>query len=114
MWQVQLVEKAPTPQAKLAAKLSDEAVQQMLLRDACAAIRSAASDERVVGLVAQLGSTPTPGADASLAQCQELSDAVSEFRAKKPQAVTIAHADSLGGLHYLLASSFERVYVQVF
>ena len=107
---VQLVEKAPTPQAKLAAKLGDEAVQQMLLRDACAAIRSAATDERVVGLVAQLGSAP--GADASLAQCQELSDAVSEFRAKKPKAVTIAHADSLGGLHYLLASSFEKVYVQ--
>ena len=107
---VQLVEKAPTPQAKLAAKLGDEVVQQLLLRDACAAIRSAASDERVVGLVAQLGSTP--GADTSLAQCQELSDAVAEFRAKKPEGVTIAHADSLGGLHYLFASSFERVYVQ--
>ena len=107
---VQLVEKAPTPQAKLVARLADGVVQQLLLRDACAAIRSAASDERVVGLVAQLGSAP--GADASLAQCQELSDAVSEFRAKKPKAVTIAHADSLGGLHYLLASSFEKVYVQ--
>ena len=32
----------------------------MLLRDACAAIRSAASDERVVGLVAQLGTAPNP------------------------------------------------------
>jgi len=71
----------------------------MLLRDACAAIRSAASDERVVGLVAQLGAAPGL-ADASLAQCQELSGAVAEFRAKKPQAVTIAHADSLGGLPY--------------
>ena len=37
---------------------------------------------------------------------------MAEFRAKKPQAVTIAHADSLGGLPYLLASSFGRVYVQ--
>ena len=107
---VQLVEKAPTPQAKLVARLADGVVQQLLLRDACAAIRSAASDERVVGLVAQLGSSP--GADASLAQCQELSDAVAEFRTKKPDGVTIAHADSLEGMHYLVASAFERVYVQ--
>ena len=108
---VQLVERAPSPQEKLASKLGGAEVQPLLLRDTCSAIRSAAADDRVVGLVAQFGTSPNDE-KASLAQCQELADAVAAFRAEKPAGVTIAHADAFSGLQYLLAASFESVYAQ--
>ena len=78
---VQLVERAPSPQEKLASKLGGAEVQPLLLRDTCSAIRSAAADDRVVGLVAQFGTSPNDE-KASLAQCQELS-ATSSIQAQE-------------------------------
>jgi len=106
-----LVEKAPGPREKLLARLDNEGARQMLLRDAVGAIRRAAADDRVVGLVANVGAGALQ-TDSSLAQCQELAEAVQYFREKKAGGLTIAHGDAIEGKQYLVASSFERIYAQ--
>ena len=106
-----LVERAPGPREKLLAKLDNEGAKQLLLRDAVGAIRRAASDDRVVGLVANVGAGALQ-TGSSLAQCQELAEAVQYFREKKAGGLTIAHGDALEGKQYLVASSFERIYAQ--
>jgi protease-4 len=74
------------------------------------AIGRAASDPRIAGLIAELG-----GADLSLADAQSLAAAVGKLRAAGK--LTLAHADSFadgprGAQAYLLASAFERVWMQ--
>lgn len=82
----------------------------MLLRDAAAAIRGAANDPKVAGIVARCGNEP-----ASLAQAQELRDAILSFRSAKKGGkeggTTVAYADEFSGsLDYYLASSCGEVY----
>ena len=51
---------------------------RMTLRDAVDAIDKGSADDRVVGIIARLGSNSKP-----MAQIQELRDAITRFRAKK-------------------------------
>jgi protease-4 len=73
-------------------------------------LRRAARDERVVGLIAQVGESPL-----GLAEAQELRAAIREFAASgKP---TVAWAESFGELSpalpgYALATAFETVWLQ--
>ena len=79
-----------------------------MLRDVVAAIRRAATDPRVAGLVADFSGQASPG---SLAQCQELRSAIAFFRAAQKSSPTVAHADEFStASKYLLASAFESVY----
>ena len=75
---------------------------------AAAAISAAATDPRVCGLVAKFN-----GAPLSLAQSQELGDAVGRFRKAKASAPTFAFApefDAVGD--YLLACRFGSIVQQ--
>jgi len=91
--------------------LSDLAFSRPLLtRDIVDALRQAADDDRIGGVVARVGSV-----GMGLAQVQEVRDAVLALR--ETGKVTIAHADSFGEFGsgtraYYLASAFEKVYVQ--
>lgn len=77
----------------------------MLLRDAVAAIRRAAEDERVAGMVARVQLSAAPPAAV-----QELREAVAEFTAAKP---SLAWAETYPGtLSYYLASAFGEVWMQ--
>jgi protease IV len=70
----------------------------------------AAEDRNVVGLLAKLGA-----ASISLAQVQELSDAVVRFRARGKNAIAWAETfGELGGgqTAYVLASAFSEVWLQ--
>jgi len=78
--------------------------------DTIDAIRRAADDGRVRGLVARTGEVPL-----GLAQVQELRDAIATFRAKGKFAY--AYADSFGDLGggtraYYLSSSFDEIWLQ--
>ena len=78
--------------------------------DTIDAIRRAADDGRVRGLVARTGEVPL-----GLAQVQELRDAIATFRAKGKFAY--AYADSFGDLGggtraYYLASAFDEIWLQ--
>jgi len=80
------------------------------LRMAVDRLASAARDPRVVGLLAKLGAS-----SMSLAQAQELSDAVARFRANGKR--TIAWAETFGELGggqtaYVLAVAFDEVWLQ--
>ncbi len=80
------------------------------LRMAVDRLASAARDRRVVGLLAKLGAS-----SMSLAQAQELSDAVARFRANGKR--TIAWAETFGELGggqtaYVLAVAFDEVWLQ--
>ena len=59
------------------------------LRDVVDAIDRGASDDRVVGMIAQVGAAPMP-----MAQIQEIRDAVLRFRAHKKFAV--AYSETFG------------------
>lgn len=80
------------------------------LWETVAAIERAAGDERVVGLVARVGSS-----GMGLARIQELRDAVRTFRQSgKP---TYAFAESFGDFGpgngaFYLAAAFEKIYLQ--
>lgn len=84
--------------------------RRLSLRDVVTAIERAATDERVVGLVARVDSS-----GMGLATVQEVRDALATFRgAEKP---TFVHAESFGEFSagngsYYLASGFEYIYLQ--
>ncbi|HEY5163244.1 MAG TPA: hypothetical protein VII81_09570, partial [Terriglobales bacterium] len=74
--------------------------EKQTLRDVIDAIDRGASDDRVVGMIAQIGAAPM-----GVAQTQEIRDAVQRFRAHKKFAV--AYAETFGefgpgnGAYYL-------------
>ncbi len=80
------------------------------LRDVIGALDAAASDDRVVGLLARGG-----GAPMGFAQAQEIRDAVLAFgKSGKPTAIfaeTFGEFGS-GNIGYYLATAFERIYLQ--
>src|SRR5580698_5881251 len=80
------------------------------LRDVVDAIDRGADDERVVGMIAQVGAAPMP-----MAQIQEIRDAVLRFRAHKKFAV--AYSETFGEFGpgngaYYLATAFDHIYLQ--
>ena len=80
------------------------------LRAVVDALRDAADDSRVVGLVARVGGGRLP-----LARAQELRDAVRAFR--DSGKLTVAWAETFGEVGrgtvpYYLATGFERIYLQ--
>ncbi len=80
------------------------------LRDVLDALERAGNDPRVKGLYARLG-----GDSLGLATCQELRDAIRDFRAKGKFA--IAFADSFGEFGpgtrpYYLATAFDEIWLQ--
>jgi protease-4 len=86
------------------------APNRMRLRDVVEALRVAAHDDKVVGLVADLSAV-----QLGIAQIEEVRDAVTAFRASGKPA--IAYADSFGEVTpangaYYLASAFDEVYIQ--
>lgn len=84
--------------------------QTVSVRDIVDALHQAATDERVLALVARAG-TPRMG----LAEIQEVRDAVMAFRESgKP---TVAYAETFGEFGpgngaYYLAAAFDRIYLQ--
>ena len=80
------------------------------LRDVVGALDAAASDDRVVGLLARWG-----GAPMGFAQAQEIRDAVLAFgKVGKPTAI---FAETFGefrrdNVGYYLATAFDRIYLQ--
>ncbi|GLP77304.1 signal peptide peptidase SppA [Mycobacterium antarcticum] len=77
----------------------------LLLREAVAAIRRAAKDDRVAGLIARV-----QVAAASPGPVQELREAIVEFSAAKP---SLAWAETYPGtMSYYLASAFGEVWMQ--
>ncbi|MFQ5468294.1 MAG: S49 family peptidase, partial [Kiloniellaceae bacterium] len=81
-----------------------------VLREVVDALDAAATDERVQGLFLRVGS----GA-MSLAQAQELRDAILDFRAAGKPAVAFAESFAPGGqgtIQYYLASAAERLWLQ--
>ena len=84
--------------------------QTASVRDIVDALQQAATDERVLALVARTG-TPRMG----LAEIQEVRDAVMAFRnSGKP---TVAYAETFGEFGpgngaYYLAAAFDRIYLQ--
>jgi protease-4 len=80
------------------------------LRDVVDAIDRGADDNRVVGMIAQVGAAPMP-----MAQIQEIRDAVLRFRAHKKFAV--AYSETFGEFGpgngaYYLATAFDQIYLQ--
>lgn len=84
------------------------------LRELVAALRKAAKDDRVAGLVAHTAAQ-AGGPPLSIAQVQELRDAVGEFRASdKP---TVLWTESFGEagagtVPYYLATAFDEIWLQ--
>ena len=77
----------------------------LLLREAVAAIRRAAKDDRVAGLIARVQI-----AAAAAGPVQELREAISEFSDVKP---SLAWAETYPGtMSYYLASAFREVWMQ--
>ena len=95
------------PTDPLASVLMEQTVS---VRDIVDALHQAATDERVLALVARTG-TPRMG----LAEIQEVRDAVTAFRESgKP---TVAYAETFGEFGpgngaYYLAAAFDRIYLQ--
>jgi len=84
--------------------------RRLALRTLVDRLASAAEDPGVVGLLAKLGAT-----SMSLAQAQELSEAVVRFRAKGKEAIAWAETfGELGGGQsaYVLATGFSEVWLQ--
>jgi len=79
-------------------------------RDVIDALDRAATDDRVVGLIARIGAAPM-----GLAQIQEIRDAVARFRASgKPAAAwseTFGEFGAGNGAYYL-ATAFDHIYLQ--
>jgi len=80
------------------------------VRDVVEALHRAATDDRVVALIARVGSAPM-----GLAQLQEVRDAVLAFREKGKRAVayaaTFGEFDAGNGAYYL-ATAFDTIYLQ--
>ncbi len=96
-----------TPTDPLASVLMEQTVS---VRDIVDALQQAATDERVLALVARTG-TPRMG----LAEIQEVRDAVRAFR--KSGKPTVAYAETFGEFGpgngaYYLAAAFDRIYLQ--
>ncbi len=84
--------------------------QSLVLQDAVAALRRAAADPQVEGLVAHLGRGPV-----GLAQAQDLRAAIADFRTSGKPAFAFAETFGEAGdgmAHYYLASAFEEVWIQ--
>ncbi len=82
----------------------------LVMRDFVDALEAARRDDRVRGLVVKLGS-----ASISIAQAQELRDAIAVFR--RSGKFTMAFTETFGGIGggtvaYYLASAFETIWVQ--
>ena len=80
------------------------------MRDVVEGLERAAEDERVVGVVAKVGSAPM-----GLARLQELRDAVAVFRTSGKPAVAWAETFgefSAGNGAYYLATAFDEIYLQ--
>ena len=95
------------PTDPLASVLMEQTVS---VRDIVDALDQAATDERVMALVARTG-TPRMG----LAEIQEVRDAVLAFR--KSGKPTVAYAETFGEFGpgngaYYLAAAFDRIYLQ--
>lgn len=100
-----LEEYAPTESV---ASLFSE--KELSIKDTVFAIKKAAQDDRVLGLVARVGSTPI-----ALATVQEMREALLAFRSKKKPA--IAYSETFGEFGpgnnaYYLATAFDKVYLQ--
>jgi protease-4 len=84
--------------------------RRLALRTLVGRLAAAGNDPEVVGLLAKLGST-----SITLAQAQELAEAISRFRAKGKE--TIAFAETFGELGrgtaaYLVGTSFGELWLQ--
>lgn len=95
------------PSDPIASAVFDDAP---VVRDIVDALERAKDDDRVVGLVARLGTGPL-----SLGHIQEVRDAVVSFRESGKPAV--AFSETFGELtpalgHYYLATAFDSVYMQ--
>jgi protease IV len=80
------------------------------LRDVVEALERAGDDDRVKGMVARVGAR-----SMSVAQVQELRDAVIKFRSKKKPAVAFAETFGEfgpGNSSYYLATAFDQIYLQ--
>ena len=80
------------------------------LRDLVSALRKGSKDDAVVGLVAHLG-----GPGLSMAQVQDLREAVADFRASGKPAVAWTESfgeDGSGTKQYYLATAFDELWVQ--
>jgi protease-4 len=80
------------------------------LRELVAALRKGARDESVVGVVAHLGGQPL-----SLAQVQELREAVADFRTSGKTAVAWTESfgeSGQGTVPYYLATAFDEIWLQ--
>jgi protease-4 len=80
------------------------------VRDVVEALHRAATDDRVVALIARIGS-----AHIGLAQLQEVRDAVLAFRDKGKRAVAYANTFgefTAGNGAYYLATAFDTIYLQ--
>jgi protease-4 len=80
------------------------------LRDVVDALDRGAGDDRVVGLIARIGAAPM-----SMAETQEIREAVARFRAHKKFAV--AYSETFGEFGpgngaYYLATAFDQIYLQ--
>lgn len=80
------------------------------VRDVIDAIDRGAEDDRVVGMIARIGTAPI-----GMAETQEIRDAVARFRAHKKFAV--AYSETFGEFGpgngaYYLATAFEQIYLQ--
>lgn len=83
---------------------------QPVLRDVIEALEKGRDDSKVVGLIANIGS-----ASMSMAQAQELRDAVKHFRSGKKFAVVFSETFGEfgpGNSAYYLASAFDEIYLQ--
>ncbi|MEV5961961.1 signal peptide peptidase SppA [Kribbella sp. NPDC051952] len=80
------------------------------LRELVAALRKGARDDKVVGLVAHLG-----GQALSLAQVQDLREAIADFRTSGKPAVAWTESFSesgFGTVPYYLATAFDEIWLQ--
>ncbi|MBL8216237.1 MAG: signal peptide peptidase SppA [Bryobacterales bacterium] len=92
------------PLAKLLGK------DQPVLRDVIEALEKGRDDSRVVGLIATLGAAPM-----SMAEVQELRDAIQNFRSAKKFAVAFSETFGEfgpGNGAYYLATAFDEIYLQ--
>jgi protease-4 len=81
-----------------------------VLRDIVEALKKAESDPRVSGLIARLGAAPM-----SMAEAQEIRNAVTSFRGKKKFAVAFGETFGEfgpGNTAYYLAAAFDEIWLQ--
>lgn len=93
-----------TPDDPAARMMSEK---QARVLDVVEALEKAAEDERIMGLVAKIGS-PRMG----LARTQDIRDAVLAFREKGKTAIAHSKSFHTGVSGYYLATAFEKIYLQ--